>query len=120
MKKLITLFTILLFSLLTLGQDSSQQSTSQSQSNQATQPQSSQSQSNDATTGSAASNANAGQRMSGKVSKDAKSFTEDSGTSHTVSNPDALQNYENQHVVILVHADPDTGNLTITAVQPPQ
>ena len=118
MKKLITLFAVLAFSLLMLAQDSSQQGSSQSQSNQAGQSQDSQD--NNATSGSAASNSNAGQRMSGKVSNDAKTFTEDSGSTHTVSNPDALQNYENQHVVILVHADPDTGNLTITAVQPPQ
>jgi hypothetical protein len=58
--------------------------------------------------------------MSGKVSSNGKSFTDDSGNAHSVSNPDALQTYENQHVVILVHTDPDTGNITITAVQPPQ
>jgi hypothetical protein len=59
--------------------------------------------------------------MSGKVSKDAKTFTDDtSGKSYTVSNPDALQNYQNQHVIVMLQTDPNTGNVTITAVQPPQ
>ena len=58
--------------------------------------------------------------MTGKVSNKGKNFTDEGGKSYTVSNPDALQNYDNQNVVVLVQTDPNTGNLTITAVQPPQ
>jgi len=118
MKNLITMLAVLAFSAMMLAQDSSQQSQSPSQSGQAAQSQSSQS--NQGSTGTATSSTSGGQRMSGKVNSNGKTFTDDSGNAHSVSNPDALQNYENQHVVILVHTDPDTGNITITAVQPPQ
>jgi long-subunit fatty acid transport protein len=119
MKKLITVLAVLAFSLSMPAQNTSQPSQSQSQSDQANQSQSSQS--SQATSGSAANNPSSGEKMSGKVSSNGKSFTDDaSGKSYTVTNPDALQSYQNQHVVVLVHADPDTGNLTITAVQPPQ
>jgi hypothetical protein len=123
MKKLITLLAVIAFSMLMLAQDSSQpnqsqSNSSQSQSSQATPSQNSQS-SQDASANSS-SGTNSGQRMSGKVGNKGKSFTDDAGKGHKVNNPDALQNYQNQHVVVLVQADPDTGNLTITAVQPPQ
>jgi hypothetical protein len=59
--------------------------------------------------------------MSGKVSSNGKNFTDDkTSKSHSVNNPDALQDYANQHVVVMVHEDPDSGDVTITAVQPPQ
>jgi len=118
MKKIFAMLAGLAFSAMMLAQDTSQQNQSPSQSDQATQSQSDQSHQGSA--GSATSGTNGGQRMSGKVSSNGKTFTDDSGNAHSVTNPDALQNYENQHVVILVHADPDTGNITITAVQPPQ
>jgi hypothetical protein len=69
----------------------------------------------------ASANSGQGQTMSGRVSGDANNFTDDkTSKSHAVTNPDSLKNYENQHVVVLVHEDPDTGAVTITAVQPPQ
>jgi hypothetical protein len=62
-----------------------------------------------------------GQTMSGKVSSDGKTFTDDkTSKSHSVTNPDSLKGYGNQHVVVLVQQDPNTGAVTITAVQPPQ
>ena len=115
MKKIFTMLAALAFSAMMLAQDTSQQNQSPSQSDQATQ-----SQSNQRSTGTTTSDTNSGRRMSGKVSSNGKTFTDDSGNAHAVSNPDALQNYEDQHVVILVRTDPDTGNITITAVQPPQ
>jgi hypothetical protein len=118
MRKIITMLAVLAFSGMMLAQDASQQNQSPSQSDQATQSQSSQN--NQGSTGTATNGTNGGQRMSGKVSSNGKTLTDDSGNAHSVSNPDALQNYENQHVVVLVRTDPDTGNITITAVQPPQ
>jgi hypothetical protein len=37
-----------------------------------------------------------------------------------VNNPDALAGHEGQHVVVLVHVDPDTGTIHITQLEPPQ
>jgi hypothetical protein len=127
MKKLITLVAVPAFSLMMLAQDTNSQSNqsqspqSQSQTDQTTPSQNSQSnQGVSGNAGSSSSGANSGQRMSGKVSSHGKKFTDDAGKSYKVDNPDSLQNYENQHVVVLVQTDPNTGDVTITAVQPPQ
>jgi hypothetical protein len=62
------------------------------------------------------------QEMSGKVSADDKTFVNDNDSkSYNVSNPDALKGHEGQHVALVVHVDPDTGDLHITQVEmPPQ
>ena len=119
MKRVITVLAVLAFSLSMMAQDTSKPSDQHSQSNQASQSNPSNPASPNST--STGSSSGQGQRMTGKVSKNAKTFTDDkSGKSYTVNNPDSLQNYENQHVIVLVQTDPDTGNVTITAVQPPQ
>jgi hypothetical protein len=59
------------------------------------------------------------QEMSGKVSADDKTFVSDSDSkSHHVSNPEALKGHEGQHVAVVVHVDPDTGEIQITQVAP--
>lgn len=121
MKKLITVFAALAFCLSMTAQNTSRPSDNQSQSSQPGQSQSTQPGPSQSSQSNQSSQDKQGQRMSGKVSSDAKTFTNDAdGKSYTVNNPDALQNYANQHVVIMVQTDPDTGNVTITAVQPPQ
>ena len=64
-------------------------------------------------------NANGNQTMQGKVSKDAKSLTTDNDSQkHNVNNPDALKDYEDQDVAVLVQVDPDTGTIHIIQVEP--
>jgi hypothetical protein len=62
------------------------------------------------------------QNMSGKVSSDAKSFTnDDNSQKYQVANPDALQGHEGQHVALIVHVDPDSNAIHIMRVEaPPQ
>lgn len=64
---------------------------------------------------------NGNQNMSGKVSHDRKSLTNDKNdTSYTVDNPQALQGMEDQHVALIVHVDPDHNVIHVIQVEPPQ
>jgi hypothetical protein len=110
MKQLFTACLALAFSSVLLAQTG-------------TKPSDDQSSQTGASSNSSPASANSGQSqtMSGKVSGDGKNFTDDkTSKSHSVTNPNSLKDYENQHVIVLVHEDPDTGAVTITAVQPPQ
>lgn len=60
------------------------------------------------------------QKMSGKVSNNGKTFTnEQDSKSYTVDNPSALQGQEGQHVNVIVAVDPDTGTIHIIQVAAP-
>ena len=92
------------------------QSGAQSQSG--TQAQGSQNSQNTPSTQNA-QNAKGNQTMQGKVSKDAKTLTTDNDSQkHNVNNPDALKDYEDQDVAVIVHVDPDTGTIHIIQVEP--
>jgi inosine-uridine nucleoside N-ribohydrolase len=66
-------------------------------------------------------NAKNNKNMSGKVSSDGKTFTNDvDSKKYRVNNPSALQDYEDQHVAVIVAVDPDTGDLHIIQVEVPQ
>jgi hypothetical protein len=59
--------------------------------------------------------------MSGTVSKDGKSFTNDADNKkYKVSNPDALQGHEGQQVSLILAIDPDTNTVHIIQVGGPQ
>ena len=109
MKQLFTACLALAFSTVLLAQTGAKPSGDQS------------SQADSSNSSPTSANSGQSQTMSGKVSGDGKNFTDDkTSKSHSVTNPDSLKDYENQHVIVLVHEDPDTGAVTITAVQPPQ
>ncbi len=119
------LFSVLLTLALTVvvlaqSQDTSGQSSSgqSSTSSQGSQGQAGQSQGSQGQAGQGQS----GQTMTGKVSKDRKSFTSDKDSkTYAVSNPDALQGQEGQHVSVLVAVDPDTNTIHIVQLEaPPQ
>ncbi|HZP62392.1 MAG TPA: hypothetical protein VFB28_03170 [Terriglobales bacterium] len=120
------LFSVLLtlalaVAVLAQSQDTSGQSSSgQSSSGQSSTSQSGQSQSGQASQGQSGQGQN--QSMTGKVSKDRKSFTSDKDNkTYTVGNPDALQGQEGQHVSMLVAVDPDTNTIHIVQLEaPPQ
>lgn len=60
------------------------------------------------------------QKMSGKVSNDGKTFTNDQdNNSYTVDNPSALEGQQGQHVNVIVAVDPDTGTIHIIQVATP-
>jgi Flp pilus assembly protein TadD len=64
---------------------------------------------------------NGNQNMSGKVSHDRKSVTNDKNDKrYTVDNPQALQGMEDQHVALIVHVDPDNNVIHVVQVEPPQ
>jgi inosine-uridine nucleoside N-ribohydrolase len=66
-------------------------------------------------------NAKNNKNMSGKVSSDGKTFTNDvDSKKYRVNNPSTLQDYEDQHVAVIVAVDPDTGDLHIIQVEVPQ
>ena len=66
-------------------------------------------------------NAKNNKNMSGKVSSDGKTFTNDvDSKKYKVNNPSALQDYEDQHVAVIVAVDPDTGDLHIIQVEVPR
>jgi hypothetical protein len=68
----------------------------------------------------AQANSKAGQNMSGNVSSNGKNFVNDKNNKkYKVDNPDALKGHEGQHVAIIVHVDPDTGDLHIMQVEVP-
>jgi hypothetical protein len=65
--------------------------------------------------------ANGNQNMSGKVSHDRKSVTNDKNDKrYTVDNPQALQGMEDQHVALIVQVDPDNNVIHIIQLEPPQ
>ena len=102
------LFALMLsLSVIAWAQD---QSSSQGQSGQSSQ----------ASQGSQTSSSG-NTNMSGTVSKNGKQFTNDQNNqTYKVSNPDALQGHEGQHVAVLVHFDPDTNTIHITQIETPQ
>jgi hypothetical protein len=106
MKSLVVSVAVLAFSLpiVAMAQDTTKQNNDQpnlSQQNQA--------------------NAKNDKNMSGKVSPNGKTFTDDADSKkYQVNNPDALKDYENQHVAVIVALDPDTGDLHIIQVEVPQ
>ena len=92
------------------GQTSAQQSGSQQDQNYPNQNQ------NDTNQNNAKSN----QNMSGSVSSNGKSFTNDKDNkNYKVDNPAALKGHEGQHVAVIVHVDPDTGFIHIMQVEVP-
>jgi pectin methylesterase-like acyl-CoA thioesterase len=103
MKTLVVTVAVLALSLLivAVAQDATKQNDNQTQQNQA--------------------NAKNNENMSGKVSSDGKTFTNDvDSKKYRVNNPSALQNYEDQHVAVIVAVDPDTGDLHIIQVEVPR
>ena len=103
MKTLVVSVAVLVLSLpiMAVAQDSTKQNDNQTQQNQA--------------------NAKNNKNMSGKLSSDGKTFTNDvDSKKYKVNNPSALQNYEDQHVAVIVAVDPDTGDLHIIQVEAPQ
>jgi hypothetical protein len=56
--------------------------------------------------------------ISGKVSHDGKTFKSDNQVKNwTVSNPDALQGYEGQHVMVTAHTSADQKEIYIVSVK---
>ena len=103
MKTLVVTVAVLALSLpiMAVAQDATKQNDNQTQQNQA--------------------NSNNNKNMSGKVSSDGKTFTNDvDSKKYRVNNPSALQDYEDQHVAVIVAVDPDTGDLHIIQVAVPQ
>ena len=103
MKTLVVSVAVLALSLpiMAVAQDATKQNDKQTQQNQA--------------------NAKNNKNMSGKVSSDGKTFTNDvDSKKYRVNNPSALQDYEDQHVAVIVAVDPDTGDLHIIQVEVPQ
>lgn len=103
MKTLVVTVAVLALSLpiVAVAQDATKQNDNQTQQNQA--------------------NAKNNENMSGKVSSDGKTFTNDvDSKKYRVNNPSALQNYEDQHVAVIVAVDPDTGDLHIIQVEVPR
>jgi pectin methylesterase-like acyl-CoA thioesterase len=103
MKTLVVSVAVLALSLpiMAVAQDATKQNDNQTQQNQA--------------------NAKNNKNMSGTVSFDGKTFTNDvDSKKYRVNNPSALQDYEDQHVAVIVAVDPDTGDLHIIQVEVPQ
>ena len=64
---------------------------------------------------------NGNQNMSGKVSHDRKTLTNDKDDKrYTVDNPEALQGEQDQQVALIVHVDPDNNVIHVIQVEPPQ
>jgi len=102
MKTLVVSVVVLALSLpiMAVAQDATKQNDNQTQQNQA--------------------NAKDNKNMSGKVSSDGKTFTNDGDSKkYRVNNPSALQDYEDQLVAVIVAVDPDTGDLHIIQVEVP-
>ena len=119
MKLLMSMLLGLALSVAVMAQSqgSSSQSDQSNQNNQATQGTQG-SQGSADSTGSTSQNQ---EKMSGKVSKDAKSITSDQDNkSYSVSNPDALKGHEGQHVAVVVGVDPSTNTIHIIQLESPQ
>ncbi|MGZ4830461.1 MAG: hypothetical protein ACXV8X_02875 [Candidatus Angelobacter sp.] len=113
MKKLLAVLAVSALSLAVMARpQSGSQPSDQSSPNQSQTKPSDQGQSN--------TNAS-GQKMTGTVSKDGKSFTNDADNKkYKVSNPDALQGHEGQQVSLILAIDPDTNTVHIIQVGGPQ
>ena len=129
MKKLLSVLAVFALSLAVMaysqsGSSGSGQSPSGSQSPSSGQSSTSgqSSQPNDQSSQSNQSNSSTGnQKMTGTVSKDGKTFTNDSDSKkYKVSNPDALQGHEGQQVSLILAVDPDTNTVHIIQVGGPQ
>jgi uncharacterized low-complexity protein len=108
MKSIIASVVVVALSLpiVTVAQDTTKQNDSQASQSQQNQNQ---------------ANAKNDKNMSGKVSPNGKTFTNDADNKkYKVNNPDALKGHEDQHVAVIVHVDPDTGDLHIVQVEVPQ
>ena len=109
MKRLMISVAVLALSLpiLAIAQDTSKQNDNQASQSQQTQSQ---------------TNANTGNKnMSGKVSSNGKNFTNNADSKkYKVDKPNALKDYEDQDVAVIVHVDPDTGDLHIIQVESPK
>ena len=94
---------------------------SQGTSQQSDQSQNPQNQPNAQSQSSTSQSGSQGQQqMSGKISKNGKTFTSDNDNkSYKVENPSALDGQEGQHVTVLVTQDPDTGDLHIIHIVTP-
>ncbi len=117
MKKLLAVLAVFVLSVAVMArpQSGSQPSDQSSPSQSQTKP-SDQGQSN-----TSSATGNQGQKMSGTVSKDGKSFTNDADNKkYKVSNPDALQGHEGQQVSLILAIDPDTNTVHIIQVGGPQ
>lgn len=113
MKALASIVAILVLSLAVMARPqggskpSDQSSPSQSQTKPSDQSSQSQSSTN--------------QKMTGTVSKDGKSFTNDADNKkYKVDNPDALQGHEGQQVSLILALDPTTNTVHIIQVGGPQ
>src|ERR1700716_1395534 len=109
MKNLVLGFLALTLALwVAVGVQASQQSgnqQNQTDQNQATQNQ---------------ANTRGNQTMSGSVSSNGKNFVNDKDSkSYKVDNPGALKGHEGQHVQVIVHVDPDTGEIHIMQIEMP-
>ena len=121
MKTLMTMMFAVIVSLSVIAWAQNQSSNQgQSGSSQGQYGQSGQASQGSQTSSGSSSSGNS--NMSGTVSKNGKQFTNDQNNqTYTVSNPDALQGHEGQHVAVLVHFDPDTNTIHITQIEaPPQ
>ena len=106
MKSLVVSVAVLALSLpfVAVAQDATKQNNNQPNQSQQTQ-----------------ADAKNDKNMSGKVSSDGKTFANDADSKkYEVNNPDALKDYENKHVAVIVAVDPDTGDLHIIQVEAPQ
>ena len=114
MKILTSVLLALVLSIVVAAQ--SQSSTSSqggSQAGQGSQNQSGQAQTSTST--------NANQNMSGTVSSNGKSFTNDKNNQkYRVDNPNSLQGQEGQHVALLVQVDPDNNVIHVIQIEPQQ
>lgn len=108
------LFSVLFALALSVAVMAQSQDQSSGQTNQGSQNSSGQNQAN--TTG----NQNNSQKMSGTVSNDGKTFTNDQNSkTYHVDNPQALKGEENQHVAVLVQYDPYTNVIHIVQIEQP-
>jgi uncharacterized protein YpmS len=97
--------------LVAAVQDTSSQS--QSGQSQAQQPSNSQA--------TQQSQTDSNKQMTGKVSSDGKTFTNDKDSkSYTVDNPDALKGHEGEPVALVVQMDPTTNTVHILTVTAPE
>ena len=55
--------------------------------------------------------------VSGKVSDDGKTLTDNKGKSWTVSNPEALKGHEGHEVTVKGHTDPAENEINVTSVK---
>ena len=119
MKILTSVLLALVLSIAVAAQSqSSTSSQSGSQAGQGSQSQGSQNQSGQAQT---STSTNAHQNMSGTVSRNGKSFTNDKNNQkYRVDNPNALQGEEGQHVALLVQVDPDNNVIHVVQIEPQQ